>query len=53
MRPTSCVRLSAAAAGFVLVAAMLIAPAPAKAGDDDDVPLDTKILRGITSARRW
>src|SRR5690348_17676137 len=48
MRPTYIARLSAAAAGFVLVAAMLVAPAPAKAGDDDDdVPLDTKILRGI------
>jgi hypothetical protein len=52
MRPMSFARLplaksAAAAAGFVFVLAMLAAPAPARAGDDDDVPLDTKILRGI------
>jgi len=47
MRPTPFAKFSAAAAGFVLVATMFAAPAPARAGDDDDTPMDTKILRGI------
>ena len=46
MRPMPFAKVSAAAAGLVLAAAMLAAPAPARAGDDD-VPIDTKILRGI------
>lgn len=41
-RPT----LTAAALSLTLAAAVLVASAPARAADDD-VPLDTKILRGI------
>ncbi|MGN6571861.1 MAG: hypothetical protein ACTHLO_10640 [Pseudolabrys sp.] len=42
-------KFTAAAAGLVLVASMLVASAPARAADDndDDTPIDTKILRGI------
>jgi hypothetical protein len=48
MRPTSFAKLSTAtAAGLVLVTAMLAAPAPARAADDDGEAFDTKILRGI------
>ena len=48
MRPMSFAKVStAAAAGLVLAAAIMAAPAPARAGDDDDVAPDVKILRGI------
>lgn len=49
MRSMTFAKFAAAAAGFVLVASMLAAPAPARAADDsdDDTPIDTKILRGI------
>jgi hypothetical protein len=49
MRSMTFAKFTAAAAGFVLVASMLVAPAPARAADDgdDDTPIDTKILRGI------
>jgi hypothetical protein len=41
-------RFAAAAAGFVLVAGMFAAPAPARAADDnDDTAWDTKILRSV------
>jgi len=46
MRPMPFAKFSAAAAGLVVAAAILAAPSPARAGDDD-VPLDTKILRSI------
>jgi hypothetical protein len=47
MRPMTFAKVStAAAAGLMLAAAMVAAPTPARAGDDD-VPIDTKILRGI------
>jgi hypothetical protein len=46
MRPMTFAKLATATAGFVLVAATIAAPLPARAGDDD-VPIDTKILRGI------
>lgn len=47
MRSMPFAKFSAAAAGFVLVATMFASPAPARAGDDDDTPLDTKILRSL------
>jgi hypothetical protein len=47
MRPTRLTKtFIAAAAGLALGAAMLALPAPARAADDD-VPIDTKILRAI------
>ena len=47
MRPMTFANIStAAAAGLVLAAAMVTAPAPARAADDDVAP-DVKILRGI------
>lgn len=46
MRPMTFAKLAIATAGLVLVAATIAAPLPARAGDDD-VPIDTKILRGI------
>jgi hypothetical protein len=49
MRPMIFAKFAAAAAGFVLVASMLAAPAPARAADDgdDDTPLATNILRSL------
>ena len=47
MRPTRLTKtFIAAAVGLALGAAMLALPVPARAADDD-VPIDTKILRGI------
>ncbi len=47
MRPTRLTKTSiVAAVGLALGAAMLALPVPARAADDD-VPIDTKILRGI------
>lgn len=47
MRPTRLTKtFIAAAAGLALGAAMLVLPVPARAADDD-VPIDTKILRGV------
>jgi hypothetical protein len=48
MRPTRLTTLfsGSAAFGLALGAAVLAAPAPARAGDDD-VPIDTKIIRGL------
>jgi hypothetical protein len=48
MRPTCLMTkfTASAAFGLALGAAVLVAPAPARAGDDD-VPLDTKIIRGL------
>lgn len=47
MRPMTFAKVStAAAAGLMLAAAMVAAPAPARAGDDDVAP-DVKILRGL------
>jgi hypothetical protein len=37
----------ASALGLVMGAAVLVMPASVRAAEDDDVPLDTKILRGI------
>ena len=39
--------VSRAAFGCVLGAALLATGIPARAGDDDDTPIDTKILRSI------
>jgi hypothetical protein len=39
-----------AAFGLVLAVALLAGSAPARAADDDDVPLDSKILRGLLEA---
>jgi hypothetical protein len=47
MRPTPFAKWSAATAGLVLVATVFATSAPARAGDDDDTPIDTKILRSI------
>ena len=48
MRPTRLTMKFAASAalGLALSAAMLAAPAPARAGDDD-VPFETKVIRGL------
>ena len=47
MRPMTFAKVStAAAAGLMLAAAMVAAPAPARAGDDDVAP-DVKFLRGL------
>ena len=47
MRPTA--KFTAAALGLALGGAVLMAPTIARAADDD-VPIDTKILRGILEA---
>ena len=47
MRSMPFTKLTAAAVGLVLGASMLAAAVPARAADDDDTPIDTKILRGI------
>lgn len=51
MRPIhSTTKFAGKALGFGLVmaaAAVLMTPATARAGDDDDTPMDTKIIRGI------
>jgi hypothetical protein len=39
--------VSRAALGCLLGAALLAPVTPARAGDDDNVPVDTKIFRGI------
>ena len=39
--------VSRAAFGCLLGAALLAPGTPARAGDDDNVPIDTKIIRGI------
>jgi hypothetical protein len=47
-RPTTIFRPRAALC-LALGAALLASSLPARAGDDDDVPIDTKIFRGIMS----
>lgn len=49
MRPIhSTTKFAAGAAmGLVMAAAALMAPSTARAGDDDETPMDTKIIRGI------